>query len=580
MGQNISGQSPVQQQNNQQKNLPKDATATAGTVASFQSAAQPSNSGPLNQAAILTMLMELIGELISSLQVPNKRKDDGSQSGSGNQSESGKQSDSDKAKKADKTAGTVDPAKTNATTEPSKSSNSNTTTGNNTSSPSGMPSSPDRETTVDTGVVYKGNSSDQSEKTAQAQSERTAQGPATQPASLAGKVTTDYNAKFNIDPSMRDCPACINEFTVDQTHTASSGVPYRDPTDHIPTANRTDREWGEVTINNHFQNTFNVPKRTAPETYKGGTLTIEVSRPQIDPLGPNNSNDSAHIVEGGSSIGGESLWTGKYANQLTRTLTFKLTPAQAASANDGTFSFLVEDDTTVHKAELHLDGGTPIKSQNGTTSDDDLKGKSGAPDIIHGLQGDDTIDGESGDDCLHGDEGDDHIRGGSGNDKSFGGSGDDTLISGSGDDKAFGGLGDDKIFGGSGEDIIFGDEGDDELHGGSGNDTIYALDGNDTVFGDSGDDHIYSGLANTTGTSAYGPGSQHNEIDGGSGEDTVHYAGTRDDYIITSSGNGEWEVQNKDTNKIDIVKHVEHLSFEMEMDPLKKVVDLDTGKSK
>ncbi|MCK5813604.1 MAG: hypothetical protein KAH03_05070 [Cocleimonas sp.] len=550
MGNTINGQSNVQQHN---KLLNNDQPK-----ANFTGANQMPMATPMSQTQILNQLMSMIQQLISALQ-----GDDTNREGSNNTNASAD-------KKKEETGGKPSTSEATSGKIAGKIDSVNPTNTSNTSTPSGMPNSPTGETTVDTGTVYKDPADGATARTAGGQASGTPTGQSNgqtqatgQPASLAG-ITTDYNTKFNIDPTMRDCPSCINEFTVDQTHTASSGVPYRDPSDHIPTANQTDREWGEVTINNHFQNTFNVPPRTAPETYKGGTLVVEVSRPQVDPAGPNNSNDSIHVVENGGSIGGESIWSGPYASQTTRTVTINLTPAQAASANDGDFSFLVEDDTTVHSAVLHLEGGTPIPSQNGTTSDDDLKGKTGQPDIIHGLEGDDTIDGESGDDCLYGDQGDDHIRGGSGDDKAFGGTGDDILEGGSGEDKLFGNEGDDKIFGGSGDDIMFGDEGSDELHGGSGDDKIFALDGDDVVFGDSGDDEIYSGLG------PLDPTGQHNIIDGGSGDDTVHYSGMYDandpansDYFVNTIGPNEWEVIDKQTGKRDIIKNVEHLVFEM-----------------
>ncbi len=92
-------------------------------------------------------------------------------------------------------------------------------------------------------------------------------------------------------------------------------------------------------------------------------------------------------------------------------------------------------------------------SQQGTASNDVLKGGVGA-DALIGKQGNDTL------------------RGGEANDTLKGGHGEDFLIGDGGDDYLVDGLGNDTLHGGAGEDefVLLG--GEDRVFGGSGDDTI------------------------------------------------------------------------------------------------------------
>ena len=89
----------------------------------------------------------------------------------------------------------------------------------------------------------------------------------------------------------------------------------------------------------------------------------------------------------------------------------------------------------------------------------------GAPDTIHGAQGDDHLLGRTGSDQLWGDEGNDHLRGGSGHDDLIGGEGADRLYGGSGRDTLNGGGGNDVLRGGSGADRYHFSEGRDRVKG-------------------------------------------------------------------------------------------------------------------
>lgn len=83
--------------------------------------------------------------------------------------------------------------------------------------------------------------------------------------------------------------------------------------------------------------------------------------------------------------------------------------------------------------------------------------------VMHGLQGNDKLEGKNGADKLFGDAGNDTLYGGNGRDKLNGGSGDDWLL---------GEAGSDRLLGGKGDDRLSGEAGNDWLKGGAGADTF------------------------------------------------------------------------------------------------------------
>ena len=109
---------------------------------------------------------------------------------------------------------------------------------------------------------------------------------------------------------------------------------------------------------------------------------------------------------------------------------------------------------------------------------------------VHGLEGNDTLNGGSLADSLYGDAGQDLLNGNDGDDSLYGGAGNDTLNGGNGNDLLEGGDGDDVLNGGQGVDTLRGGAGNDVLttdwwgwgntfEGGVGNDTMqgsYAKD--------------------------------------------------------------------------------------------------------
>ncbi|MGI0026961.1 MAG: HYR domain-containing protein, partial [Nitrosopumilaceae archaeon] len=97
--------------------------------------------------------------------------------------------------------------------------------------------------------------------------------------------------------------------------------------------------------------------------------------------------------------------------------------------------------------------GKPESSYNlvmGTENDDTLIGKSGIPNLIIGLGGNDIIRAGTSGDCIIAGNGDNVI---------FGGNGDDTIVAGNGNNIIKGDSGNDKITVGTGSDIIDGGDG-------------------------------------------------------------------------------------------------------------------------
>jgi Ca2+-binding RTX toxin-like protein len=98
-----------------------------------------------------------------------------------------------------------------------------------------------------------------------------------------------------------------------------------------------------------------------------------------------------------------------------------------------------------------------------------------------------------------------------------GNAGDDTLVGGSGDDVLE-----------AGENYNSPDNGHDRLEGNGGSDVLYADPGGDELFGGSGNDLLVNSVLTCQG----------HKFDGGSGEDTVSYARSKDNLRIELGGTG------------------------------------------
>ena len=117
----------------------------------------------------------------------------------------------------------------------------------------------------------------------------------------------------------------------------------------------------------------------------------------------------------------------------------------------------------------------------GTAGNDYIAGYDGAPNIIYGYAGDDTLLGGNGNDTLYGGDGNDNLTGNAGDDILNGEAGNDTMYGGDGNDTMDGGIGNDIMDGGNGNDTLNGGDGADTLYGGAGNDVLNGGPGNDVL---------------------------------------------------------------------------------------------------
>jgi VCBS repeat-containing protein len=115
----------------------------------------------------------------------------------------------------------------------------------------------------------------------------------------------------------------------------------------------------------------------------------------------------------------------------------------------------------------------------GTTGADSINAGNNA-DTVYGYGGADTINGDDGNDSLFGQADSDRMNGNAGADTLYGGSGADTLGGGDGNDLLFGGSGNDSLSAGDGGDTLVGGYGADTLRGGNDADRFRFLSANDT----------------------------------------------------------------------------------------------------
>ncbi|MBH0203087.1 MAG: hypothetical protein HP496_12540 [Nitrospira sp.] len=181
-------------------------------------------------------------------------------------------------------------------------------------------------------------------------------------------------------------------------------------------------------------------------------------------------------------------------------------------------------------------------------------------DVIHALEGDDTVLGNQGNDEIYGEGGRDNLSGGDGNDQLFGGAeddvlagsgefadaqgGDDVLDGGEGNDFLFGQGGADHLFGGAGHDYLEGDDVqlqvgqvwagsyDDFLDGGAGDDTLIGNLGEDVLLGGAGKDYLQGDNGDDEGFGF----SANDYLDGGDDEDELR-GGAGSDVLIGGKGN-------------------------------------------
>lgn len=159
---------------------------------------------------------------------------------------------------------------------------------------------------------------------------------------------------------------------------------------------------------------------------------------------------------------------------------------------------------------VQCQGDTLSHSEHGTDGNNSPNLTANA-DQYHGLDGDDTIDGEGGADTLCGGVGNDSITG-----------------SGGGDDINAGDSADPTVNGNDGSDNLHGGDNADNLHGGADPDEVAADAGKDDSYGQGGNDAILPGVPGQDG--------QPDLVAGGNGTDTMFFcvdtSGTAQDSIV------------------------------------------------
>ncbi len=185
-----------------------------------------------------------------------------------------------------------------------------------------------------------------------------------------------------------------------------------------------------------------------------------------------------------------------------------------------------------------------------------------------GFIGNLTLSGFSADETITGATGNDVLNGGDGNDRLFGEIGADGLFGGEGNDLLDGGLGADLMNCGAGNDSYVIDNIGDQIteFGGGGTDTVlssisYVLgadlenliltgtaainatgnDGSNYIVGNTARNTLSAGagddiIATVTGNSAIKPDAGFDQVDGGSGTDTLVLGGFQSDYQMLTAG--------------------------------------------
>lgn len=215
-----------------------------------------------------------------------------------------------------------------------------------------------------------------------------------------------------------------------------------------------------------------------------------------------------------------------------------------AFTRDGARVHGLAGDDTINGSTANdwLDGGLGNDRVLGAAGSDTLAGGDGADtldggngdDLLSGGFGDDSLVGWAGNDTINGDAGHDNITGGGGHDSLDGGNGADIIDAGGENDTINGGIGHDRLLGAGGNDLLFGGDFNDTLYGGDGNDTLHGHANDDSLFGQSGNDVLNGG----DGNDYLEGGAGVDYLDGGNGNDRFVSAmsGTSTNFLTGGAG--------------------------------------------
>ena len=253
-----------------------------------------------------------------------------------------------------------------------------------------------------------------------------------------------------------------------------------------------------------------------------------------------------------------------------------------------------------------LFGGNGNDTLMGHGGGDEIDGEAGVDTVSYRLAagnvnvnlGNGTVSGAEGSDTLRNTE---NILGGDFEDMLIGDAGANRIDGGLGRDELVGAAGNDSVFGGEGNDLLTGDAGNDALIGGPGVNALYGDAGFDVandsgslavaaslvdkvarvgadvaydtlvdiegIIGSSASDVLsgLNGLANLLGET-FRPGGGNDTVSGGTGVDTVEYAGLRSAYVVArdSVTSTTMSVSHKSggSDGVDALSGIEQLLFQ------------------
>lgn len=277
-----------------------------------------------------------------------------------------------------------------------------------------------------------------------------------------------------------------------------------------------DELYGRVDVEGSAYNDTLIGGPFSERLYGGaGDDTLDPNEGSIVDGGPGSNTVTLASAPSGGSFAFSGFASGEVTDGGTGGGSFLNTQNVLGGAGNDSVTGLLPGAHSIQGA-----GGVDSVSYAGsltglTVSLDDLTDD--GTDGLSNLHSDvENVIGGSGNDVLSGSVSANDLAGGPGNDLLLGRGGNDRLRGDAGGDRVYGQTGDDVIDGGADGDLVSGGEGSDRVFGGSGNDTVTGGNGDDDVFGEDGSDSVTEPEAAANGGDL---------LSGGTGLDTVSYAG-------------------------------------------------------